>query len=410
MGRYFMKRVYPLIAVLALIGSTLACSVGLGTARNNNPSTPGNNNPTEPSQLPTVAALPAPTLMPLPQPTLSDSAVQLPPSSQNDLVSLYQRVSPGVVSISVSTDQGNALGSGFVYDGQGHVVTNYHVIEGASDLEVDFPSGFKAHGKVVGTDLDSDVAVIKVDNVPADQLHPLPLGDSSKLQVGQTVIAIGNPFGLAGTMTTGIVSAMGRTLESMRQTPGGQLFSAGDLIQTDAAINPGNSGGPLLNTAGEVIGINRAIRTNNSIAGGEPSNSGIGFAVSINIVKRVVPVLLESGQYDYPYLGITSQEELTLADQEALGLPQATGAYVTEVVPGGPADKAGMRGGTNPTDVQGLNAGGDLIIAVDGRPVRVFGDLLSYLMNNKSPGEQVVLTILRDNQQKEVTLTLEKRP
>jgi len=405
-----MKRVYPLIAVLALVGSTLACSVGLGTARNNNPSTPGNNNPTEPSQLPTVAALPAPTLMPLPQPTLSDSAIQLPPSSQNELVSLYQRVSPGVVSISVSTDQGNALGSGFVYDGQGHVVTNYHVIEGASDLEVDFPSGFKAHGKVVGTDLDSDVAVIKVDNVPADQLHPLPLGDSSKLQVGQTVIAIGNPFGLAGTMTTGIVSAMGRTLESMRQTPGGQLFSAGDLIQTDAAINPGNSGGPLLNTAGEVIGINRAIRTNSSIAGGEPSNSGIGFAVSINIVKRVVPVLLESGQYDYPYLGITSQEELTLVDQEALGLPQATGAYVTEVVPGGPADKAGMRGGTNPTDVQGLNAGGDLIIAVDGRPVRVFGDLLSYLMNNKSPGEQVVLTILRDNQQKEVTLTLEKRP
>ena len=325
------------------------------------------------------------------------------------LTSLYEQVNPGIVSIQVLSESGGSLGSGFLFDQAGHVVTNYHVVEGAEDLEVDFPSGQKFRGEVIGTDLDSDLAVIKVD-APTDVLFPLNMGDSDNLKVGQMVVAIGNPFGLTGTMTLGIVSAQGRTLESIRQTPEGSFFSAGGIIQTDAAINPGNSGGPLLNLKGEVIGINRAIRTTNLTAEGEPANSGVGFAIPVNIIKRVVPMLIETGQYDYPYLGVTSREEISLIEQEMLGLSQSSGAYVLDVTPDGPADQAGLRGGSTPTEIPGLNAGGDLIIAVDGRPVRVFGDLLSYLMANKSPGDSLVMTILRADVQEEVTITLGERP
>ena len=350
-----------------------------------------------------------------PTPVLIPTAVNLPPAFQgdvtdmgNNLVDLYQRASPGVVSIQVLTQPGSGLGSGFVYDKEGHIVTNYHVVEGATDLEVDFPTGFKVRGTVLATDLDSDLAVIKVD-APADQLVPLPLGDSDQLQVGQPVVAIGNPFGLSGTMTLGIISAKGRTLDSMRTSGEGSYFSAGDIIQTDASINPGNSGGPLLNLRGEVIGLNRAIRTTGTTTDGEPVNSGIGFAISSNIMRRVVPVLIVEKNYDYPYLGISAMPEMSLIAQEALGLNYSTGAYIVEVVPGGPADKAGLRGATAATSVAGLQKGGDLIIAVDGRPVRVFGDLLSYLMTSKSPGETITLTIVRDNQEQEVKITLDKR-
>jgi 2-alkenal reductase len=228
--------------------------------------------------------------------------------------------------------------------------------------------------------------------------------------VGQTVIAIGNPFGLSGTMTVGIVSAKGRTLESLRQTEAGSFFTAGDIIQTDAAINPGNSGGPLINLKGEVIGVNRAIRTTGATPTGDPVNSGIGFAISGNIVRRVVPVLIEKGVYDYPYLGVTSREDLTLEMIEELGLPRQTGAYITSVTPGGPADQAGLRGGSQPTSFPGLTKGGDLIIAIDGRPVTSFGEMLSYLINTKSPGDEITLTVLRNGIEKEVKLTLGKRP
>jgi S1-C subfamily serine protease len=325
------------------------------------------------------------------------------------LTSLYEKVNPGIVSVQVLGQLGPSLGSGFVYDTRGHIVTNYHVIEGARDLEIDFPSGMKVRGRVIGTDLDSDLAVIKID-VPEEALFPLALGNSDQLKVGQMVVAIGNPFGLSGTMTIGIVSARGRTLTSIRQTPEGLPFSAGGIIQTDAAINPGNSGGPLINLRGEVIGVNRAIRTTSVTQEGEPANSGIGFAIPVNIVKRVVPALIEDGSYDYPYLGVSSREEISLIEQEALGLPQASGAYVVEVVPGGPAEQAGLKAGTRQSNIPALRAGGDLIIAVDGRPVRVFGDLLSYLMENKSPGDTLVLTIIRDQDEMEVTVTLGKRP
>lgn len=381
-----------IVFVLVVILSTLACRFGTSAV------SPSIN----PTQMPAIIEhLPS-------QDALPGEPVDL--EYQDTLLTrLYEQVNPGVVSIQVLTQSGGGLGSGFVYDKSGHVVTNFHVIEGAQDLEVDFSSGLKVRGKVIGTDLDSDLAVIKVD-VPADALSPLKLGNSDQIKVGQAVIAIGNPFGLSSTMTTGIVSARGRTLDSMRETADGRPFSAGGIIQTDAAINPGNSGGPLINLKGEVIGMNRAIRTTNMTLGGEPSNSGIGFAIPVNIIARVVPVLIEEGSYDYPYLGISSHEEISLLEQEALGLPQSTGAYVDEVVSGGPADQAGLIGGSKPTQIQGLLAGGDLIIAVDGRPIRVFGELLSYLMENKSPGDLLVLTIIRDNQQKEVTVTLGKRP
>ena len=284
--------------------------------------------------------------------------------SENLLVDIYERANPGVVAILVLTVNGNGLGSGFVIDEEGHILTNYHVIEGVSEVEVDFPSGFKTRGEIIGTDTDSDLAVVKVD-APPEELHPLPLGDSSKIKVGQTVVAIGSPFRFNGTMTTGIVSSLGRTLTSLRTAPGGSFFTAGDIIQTDAAINPGNSGGPLLNLDGEVIGVNRAIETYNINAEADPLNSGIGFAIAINTVKRVVPSLIDQGSYDYPYLGISSLSEINLLQQEALGLSQSNGAYVTSVTPNSPADLAGLRGGDEETSIVNLYSGGDLIIAID---------------------------------------------
>ncbi|MBI5962923.1 MAG: trypsin-like peptidase domain-containing protein [Chloroflexi bacterium] len=334
-----------------------------------------------------------------------DSNAANPVAEQDGLVTLYENVSPGTVAI--LTDQGQ--GSGFVYDANGHVITNFHVIEGATIVEVRFNSGFMAYGTVIGTDTDSDLAIIKVD-APAGEIHPLPLGDSNSLKVGQTVIAIGNPFGLNGTMTVGIVSALGRTLDAIHETPEGQPFTAGDIIQTDAAINPGNSGGPLFNTKGEVIGINRAIRTLSSTDTGQPVNSGIGFAVSINMIKRVAPVLIETGTYDYPFLGVSSMDSLSLEMIKELGLNSFTGAYVTDVVPGGPADKAGIIAGNNPTSIPNLFGGGDLIIAIDGHNVRTFDEMLAYLITNKGPGDTVVLQVLRGSEKVDVTVTLDKRP
>jgi 2-alkenal reductase len=225
------------------------------------------------------------------------------------------------------------------------------------------------------------------------------------------VVAIGNPFRLSNTMTLGIISAKGRVLDSIRTTTDQSAFSAGDVIQTDASINPGNSGGPLLNLSGEVVGINRAIQVSGTSTQGTAVNSGIGFAVSINIVKRVVPNLIKDGHYDYPYMGISSSSmDLTLDEWKALGFTQTSGAYIMSITPGGPAEKAGLRGGTQSTSIQGLYAGGDLITAVDGHPVLVYGDIISYIFLHKSPGDQIVLTIIRNGQQKEVTLTLGKRP
>jgi len=327
---------------------------------------------------------------------------------EGSLEALYEQVSPGVVSLQFTTTEGGGQGTGFVIDKEGHIVTNYHVASEATELEVHFPSGLKVYGSVIGTDMDSDLAVIKVD-VDPDVLVPLTLGDSEAIKVGQTVVAIGNPYGLSGTMTVGIVSARGRVLDSMRQTESGTFYSSGDTIQTDALINPGNSGGPLLNLNGEVIGVNRAIQTAGTSITGGAVNTGIGFAISSNTVRRVVPALIETGTYAYPYLGLSSYSNMSLAMVEALKLPQSTGAYVASVVAGGPADQAGIKGGTQPTAVQGLTTGGDLIIAVDGIEIKDFSELMSYLVLNASVGDDIVLTIIRSGKTMDVTVTLGQR-
>jgi 2-alkenal reductase len=366
--------------------------------------------------LPDIATFTAVTPQPLVETTSQPNLPALAPaaglpseSTSSALSDLYQRVNPGVVSLRVFTADGGALGSGFVVDKQGHIVTNLHVVTGATGVEVDFPSGQMAHGQVIAEDPDSDLAVILV-TLPEAELVPLSLGDSSRLRVGTPVVAIGNPFGLSSTMTLGIVSGLGRTLDSERASPGGGVFSAADLIQTDAAVNPGNSGGPLLDLQGFVVGVNRAIRSTSVTASGDVVNSGVGFAISVNVIRRVLPSLIEKGTYDYPYIGITGMSEMHLAEQEALGLPQSTGVYVQEITAGSPAEKAGLRAGSRSTAITGLQAGGDLIIAVNDVPLRNFSDLLSYLVLNSSPGDTVKLALLRDGQQKEVSLTLAARP
>jgi len=328
------------------------------------------------------------------------------------LISIYERVNPAVVSIRV-VKKGilprlpfshpevpqEGRGSGFVWDEKGHIVTNYHVVSDAEELEVIFYNGDSAKAEVVGTDPHSDLAVIKVDELPED-VHPVELGDSSQIKVGQRAIAIGNPFGLAGTMTVGIISALGRRLPSAA-TP----FSIPEVIQTDAAINPGNSGGPLLDSAGRVIGINTAIESPLGI------NAGIGFAVPINLAKRIVPVLIEKGTYDYPWLGIKGMT-VTKALAKEFDLPVDYGALVNEVVRNGPAYKAGIRGGTKRVQFMGeeITIGGDIIVGIDGHEIRRFDDLLTYLIYNTSVGQEVTLNVVRDGERIKVRVVLGKRP
>jgi len=376
-----MKRIIPAIIILTL--AMMACQLGGGAPLLQ----PGGDTEQSTSISPEPVSV-APILL------------------DGSLVSLYEQVIPGVVAIRAGTAQG----SGFVFDNDGHVVTNNHVVEGVRTVEIAFSTGFKAHGTVIGTDADADIAVIKVD-APAEEIHPLAVGDSAALQVGQPVVAIGNPFGLNGTMTLGIISGLGRTQQAHESPDGGGYFSNADIIQTDAAINPGNSGGPLFDLNGNVVGVNQSIRTDNfNQLTGNAVNSGVGFSISINLVKRIVPVLIRDGKYSYPYLGISSSSDLTLNAIEALGLTTYTGAYVLDVTPEGPADLAGVKAGDTPSRLQGLNAGGDLIIAFDGKPVNTFDQLLSYLITGKSPGDTVVLTVLRDGEEVDLTITLGERP
>lgn len=397
-----MRQLPLYVGIVALVAATSACTTFpiIETLTQPTQALPSEGFPT----------LPASTAIPLPEDP-RDSAL---PLDRVDLVALYERVNPGVVSIltfsTLEAPNSDRLptgqGSGFVIDKLGHIVTNQHVVADADEIEIDFPSGLKAWATLVGTDPDSDLSVLRVD-VPEGQLAPLPLGDSAAIRVGETVIAIGNPFGLSGTMTMGIVSALGRTLESNRLSPGGDPFSAGDLIQTDAAINPGNSGGPLINVHGEVIGVNRAIRT----SGVDTGNIGVGFAVPVNIVRRVVPVLIALGSYDYPYLGVSSLNELNLNTLEVIGLPpDTTGAYITCVTPGGPAAKAGLLGAGSCDPGQPLRQGGDLIIAIDGQSVRQFNDMLSYLIMHTQVGQEIVLTVRRAGEEVDLTVLLEARP
>jgi len=392
-------KVLVFLLVISMLGT--ACSLTRLPAALLSPSTQSQSTPTVSVETVSPTALPADNNASIVVPQFGDL--------EGSLEALYQKVSPGVVSIQFSSSSGEGLGSGFVIDKEGHIVTNYHVAGEADKLEVHFSSGLKVYGTLIGSDTDSDLAVIKVD-VPAEDLTPLPLADSDTALVGQTVVAIGNPYGLNGSMTLGIISARGRVLDSIRQTASGTYFSAGDLIQTDASINPGNSGGPLLNLNGEVVGVNRAIQTSGSTLSGESANTGIGFAVSSNIVRKVVPSLIANGSYDYPYLGMSSLNSLSLAVIDELGLTKTSGAYISDIVTGGPADKAGLKAGRTPTQIQGLYSGGDLIIAVDGQPIKEFSELLTYMVLNKQPGDVITFTIMRGGQEMDLPVTLGARP
>jgi serine protease Do len=297
------------------------------------------------------------------------------------------------------------VGSGFIWDNNGHIVTNYHVIEGANQVAVTFFDGTTVPAEVIGTDPESDLAVLLIE-VATDLLRPLPLADSTLVQVGELAIAIGNPFGLAGTMTVGIVSATGRSLPVQTGTFGMPQYTIPDIIQTDAPINPGNSGGVLVDEQGRLIGVTAAIESP------VRANAGIGFAIPTVIVERVVPSLIETGSFQHPWLGI--QGNTLIPDvAEAMNLdPRQRGALVVDVVPGGPADQAGLRGSDRQIDLQGLplSIGGDVIIGIDDRPVEDFGDLVTYLAREGAVGEAITLTIIRDGQQQTLDLTLTARP
>jgi len=295
---------------------------------------------------------------------------------------------------------GTATGSGFLIDTEGHIVTNNHVVEGATKVTVKLGSEDTSHtAEVVGTDPATDVALLKVDE-PAEKLHPLALGNSSEVQVGDPVVAIGNPFGLDRTVTAGIVSALQRQI----QAPNG--FSISHVIQTDAAINPGNSGGPLIDTSGQVIGINSQIQT-----GGGSGNVGIGFAVPIDTAKEVVRQIEEHGEVEHAYIGITGGS-VTPQIAKALKLPVDKGVLVNEVVKDSPADKAGIEGGDTEATIEGvqIKLGGDIITEVDGKPISSMEDVIDAV-NSAQPGDKMELTLLRgESETKHVTVTLEARP
>jgi S1-C subfamily serine protease len=338
------------------------------------------------------AALPTPTPRP-------DDPLATAHAEEQLLIELYERVSPSVVHIAVTTDSfgGGGTGSGFVLDTEGHIVTNNHVVEDAERILVRFADDTTAEAELIGADADSDLAVIQVDVRP-DLLKPVELGDSDALRVGQRAVAIGNPFGFEQTMTTGIVSALGRVV---RQESG---FSLPRLIQTDAAINPGNSGGPLLDSRGRVIGVNTLIFSPSG------SNSGVGFAVPVNAVKRVVPSLITTGRYADPWLGITGTSVTPLL-AEALDLPVQQGVLVQSVVENGPANEAGLLGNDRQVEFEGaaLGAGGDVIVALDGVALQDMDDLIVHLAEARV-GQTVTLTVLRDGAERTVKVTLEERP
>lgn len=416
---------YRLLIVLLLMVSLSSCAGIAGQELAVTPDSNGSTSSTQGEQ----PASPAP---------LTDTTTTLITEEQT-LIDLYERVSPSVVHVQVvanATDSTrndqiptlpelppipgfpdlpdlqpfnpgpqHGLGSGFVYDKDGHIITNNHVIANADKITVIFPDDTEVDATLVGADPDSDLAVLQVD-VPSEELQPLDLGDSEGLKVGQFVVAIGNPFGLDGSMTTGIVSGLGRQLPSGARTSSGQSFTIPDIIQTDAAINPGNSGGPLLNLQGEVIGVNTAIASQNGLF------SGVGYAVPAATVKQVVPELIRNGRIQHPWLGISGTTlDRDLAQAMDLNENQR-GVLVVTVVANSPADKAGLRGSETTTTIDGLDTpiGGDVITQIDDINVEEFDDLLTYIVNDTKVGQTVTLQVLRDNEPLEISVKLKTRP
>ena len=419
-----MKRMTPLrvqlicMNVVAAVAATLTgCVPNRSTPALPAPPTP----PTPPTpqiiiivtatpdpSVPSASAAKTPSQGMLPQTPANIDPTQLEQMIENVYVDLYERTSPSVVHITSRTQvydffrgavPQEGTGSGFIYDRDGHIVTNNHVVEGADELEVVFADGTQKRVTVVGADAYNDLAVLKVDGLGAAQLKPLVLGTAQTLKVGMRVIAIGNPFGLDRTLTTGVISALGRTVERSDQD------AIGEVIQTDAAINPGNSGGPLLNLRGEVVGVNTSIK---SPTGG---SVGIGFAVPAATVKRVVSALVASGRYDHPWLGFNAYEINTELAQ-ALQLPVEKGLLIAQLQPGGAAERAGVRGAQAQEALRGggtLLTGGDILTAIDGHPVNTRDQMTIYLENNKRVGDSVTLALIRDGKPLNVTATLTAR-
>ncbi|MDQ1301706.1 MAG: 2-alkenal reductase, partial [Chloroflexota bacterium] len=405
-----------LIAITALSMAFVGCGVARPVSLFADPT------PTPRSRVVEKVIVATPTAaarQPAPAPTTTPSPLGGNGIESALLHAVYEKVNPSVVYIenltvqtrTTSTDEAvpESQGSGFVWDAQGYIITNDHVVRGADELQVTFSDGVVLPAKLIGSDPDSDLAVIQVD-AKLVKLMPVEPGDLKEVQVGQRAIAIGNPFGLVGTMTEGIISAMGRSIPAITG------FSIPMAIQTDAAINPGNSGGPLLNDRGQVIGVNAQIRSVSET----PANSGIGFAIPINIVQRVVPALIASGQYKHAYLGISGRT-YSPAWADALGFTKDNrGAYVMDLVPGGPSERSGLTAGAKATKVilgvgpNGpvyLEAGGDLIVGIDDQKVGTFDDILIYLESARSPGDEIKLTVLRAGEgQKVFAIKLGERP
>lgn len=325
-----------------------------------------------------------------------------PYTQKLSLIEIFEKSEPGVIRVNVQRAEQqsglNGVGSGFVFDKKGHIITNAHVINDAKKVVVTFLDGRSYNAEVIGSDEFTDIGVIKV-NADLKLLHPLTLGDSSNLKVGEQIAAIGNPFGLSGSMTSGIVSQLGRLL------PSDSGYSIPDVIQTDAAINPGNSGGPLLNMRGEIVGINTAIQS----ATGE--FTGVGFAVPSKTIAKIVPSLISKGEYNHPWIGISGRDiDPDLA--KVLNLSDAVGFLIVTVIEESPAAKAGLHGSEDIVSIEGINypKGGDIILSVDGIEVRQIDDILIHLQRAKSVGDEMIMEILRDGRTTNITITLQERP
>ena len=323
-------------------------------------------------------------------------------SSEFSLIEIFEKAEASVIQVNVRSVDGTSkpgnMGSGFVYSDDGYIITNNHVVDDAGKVTVTFLDGESYSAKIIGTDPDLDLAVLKVE-IGSTYLQPIPIGDSSQLKVGEQITAIGNPFGLSGSMTSGIVSQMGRLL------PQDSGYSIPDVIQTDAAINPGNSGGPLLNMRGEVVGINTAIQS--SIG----EFSGIGFAVPSNTISKIVPTLIEEGKYAHPWIGILGKDiDPDLA--KVRGLDNAKGFLILNVIEGSPAEKAGLKGMSEISEIDGdeYPVDGDIVISVDDKEVRNISDILIHLQREKTVGDEMVLGVLRDGEFMHITLELVERP
>jgi S1-C subfamily serine protease len=345
---------------------------------------------------------PPATGVPVSNPVAGMSSLDIIKSQEQVFIDLFKNTINTVVRIDTVTRSGAGEGSGWVWDTTGNIVTNYHVVDGATKIDVYLYDGRQYAGRVVGFNSDADLAVVKIDLAPGETLQASKIGNSSDLQVGQMSIALGNPYGNDFSMTTGIVSAVGRLIPS-----GFSNFAIPSVIQTDTAINPGNSGGPLLDIEGRVIGINTQIRSESG------SNSGVGFAVPVDLAKRVVPNLIENGEHVYSFMGIRGLE-LENTMRAGLGLKNGQqGAYITSVEANTPAQKAGLKGDSGSFGVNGAPVNpqydGDLITAVDGRQVNSMDDLIAYLALNTSPGDDIVLTVLRGGQEELIVLTLTQR-